>query len=132
MRAHQEAWLLFRRLLGVVLLSGLLAGILVNFNLTLVEALTQAGGVWWGPILATILGLPLDINAASTAPILVALHQIVPLGTLVAATMATTVASIPEWAMLQRLLGRAAASKVVLWYAGYVMGLGLLLNWLFA
>lgn len=131
-RAHQDAWSLFQRLLGVVLLSGLLAGILVNFNLTLVEALTQAGGVWWGPILATVLGLPLDMNAASTAPILVALHQIVPLGTLVAAMMATTVASIPEWAMLQRLLGRTAASKVVLWYAGYVMGLGLLLNWLFA
>lgn len=131
-RAYQEAWLLFRRLLGVVLLSGLLAGILVNFNLTLVTALQQAGSVWWGPILATVLGLPLDINAAATAPILAALHQIVPLGTLVAAMMATTVASMPEWVMLQRLLGRAAASKVVLWYAGYVMGLGLLLNWLFA
>lgn len=104
---------------------------MVNFNLTLVEALKQAGGVWWGPILATVLGLPLDINAASTAPILVALHQIVPLGTLVAAMMATTVSSIPEWAMLNHLLGRVAASKVVLWYGLYVIGLGLLLNWLF-
>jgi uncharacterized membrane protein YraQ (UPF0718 family) len=75
--------------------------------------------------------LPLDINAASTAPILVALHQIVPIGTLIAAMMATTVSSIPEWAMLDRLLGRINAIKVVLWYAAYVMLLGLLLNWMF-
>jgi uncharacterized membrane protein YraQ (UPF0718 family) len=130
-RAHREAWTLFKRLFGVVLFSGLLAGILVNFNLTLVEYLKQAGAVWWGPIAATLLGLPLDINAASTAPILVALHQIVPIGTLIAAMMATTVSSIPEWAMLDRLLGRINAIKVVLWYAAYVILLGLLLNRMF-
>ncbi|MDW8233759.1 MAG: permease [Roseiflexaceae bacterium] len=131
-RAHREAWALFRRLLGVVLFSGLLAGILVNFNLTLVESLKQAGAAWWGPLVAAALGLPLDINAASTAPILAALHQIVPIGTLVAAMMATTVSSIPEWVMLNRLIGRTGAVKVVLWYAAYVALLGLLLNWLFA
>lgn len=131
-RAHREAWALFKRLFGVVLFSGLLAGILVNFNLTLVESLKQAGAAWWGPLIATVLGLPLDINAASTAPILVALHQIVPIGTLEAAMMATTVSSIPEWAMLNRLIGKAGAIKVVLWYATYVALLGLLLNWLFA
>ncbi len=131
-RAHHEAWMLFKRLFGVVLLSGLLAGILVNFNLTLVEGLRQAGSAWWGPVLATVLGLPLDINAASTAPILVALHQIVPVGTLIAAMMATTVSSIPEWAMLNQLLGRRATMNVMLWYAGYVMLIGMVLNWLFA
>ncbi|MGQ9927175.1 MAG: permease [Chloroflexaceae bacterium] len=132
LRAHRESWQLFRRLIGVVLLSGLLAGLLVNFNLTLVEGLKQAGAAWWGPVLATILGLPLDINAASTAPILVALHQIVPVGTLVAAMMATTVSSIPEWAMLNRLLGRSATIRVVGWFAGYVIVLGLVLNMIFA
>jgi uncharacterized membrane protein YraQ (UPF0718 family) len=131
-RAHREAWALFRRLFGVVLFSGFLAGILVNFNLTLVARLQQAGAAWWGPLAATALGLPLDINAASTAPILVALHQIVPIGTLIAAMMATTVSSIPEWAMLSRLIGTSGAMKVVLWYAAYVALLGLLLNWLFA
>ncbi len=131
-RAHHEAWMLFKRLFGVVLLSGLLAGILVNFNLTLVEGLRQAGSAWWGPVLATVLGLPLDINAASTAPILVALHQIVPVGTLIAAMMATTVSSIPEVAMLNQLLGRRATMNVILWYAGYVMLIGMVLNWLFA
>ncbi len=130
-RAHYEAWVLFKRLFHVVLFSGLLAGILVNFNLTLVAYLKQAGAAWWGPIAATLLGLPLDINAASTGPILVALHKIVPIGTLIAAMMATTVSSIPEWAMLDRLLGRINAIKVVLWYAAYVILLGLLLNWIF-
>jgi uncharacterized membrane protein YraQ (UPF0718 family) len=131
-RAHREAWALFKRLFSVVLFSGLLAGVLVNFNLTLVEYLKQAGAAWWGPITATLLGLPLDINAASTGPILAALHQVVPIGTLIAAMMATTVSSIPEWVMLDRLLGRVSAIKVVLWYATYVTLLGLLLNWLFA
>jgi hypothetical protein len=131
MRAHRETWSLFKRLFGVVLFSGLLAGILVNFNLTPVAYLKQIGAVWWGPIAATLLGLPLDINAASTGPMLVALHQVVPLGTLIAAMMATTVSSIPEWTMLDRLLGRFNAIKVVLWYATYVMLLGLFLNQLF-
>ncbi len=131
-RAHREAVALSKRLIGVVLLSGALAGILVNFNLTLVESLKQAGGAWWGPIVATGLGLPLDINAASTAPILVALHQVVPIGTLISAMMATTVASIPEWAMLNRLIGRKSTLKLVGWYAGYVILLGMLLNWLLA
>lgn len=131
-RAHREAWHLFKRLFGVVLLSGLLAGLLINFNLTLVASLQQAGAAWWGPLVATAIGLPLDINAASTAPILVALVDIVPIGTLVAAMMATTVSSIPEWAMLNKLIGRWSTIKVVGWFATYVILLGLGLNAIFA
>ena len=131
-RAHREAWHLFKRLFGVVLLSGLLAGLLINFNLTLVTSLQQAGAAWWGPLVATVIGLPLDINAASTAPILVALVEFVPIGTLVAAMMATTVSSIPEWAMLNKLIGRWSTIKVVGWFAAYVILLGLGLNAIFA
>lgn len=131
-RAHRETWHLFKRLFGVVLLSGLLAGLLINFNLTLVASLQQAGAAWWGPLMATVIGLPLDINAASTAPILVALVEIVPIGTLVAAMMATTVSSIPEWAMLNKLIGRWSTIKVVGWFATYVILLGLGLNAIFA
>jgi hypothetical protein len=131
-RAHREAWHLFKRLFGVVLFSGLLAGLLINFNLTLVTSLQQAGAAWWGPLVATAIGLPLDINAASTAPILVALVEIVPIGTLVSAMMATTVSSIPEWAMLNKLIGRWSTIKVVGWFATYVILLGLGLNAVFA
>ncbi len=131
-RAHREAWRLFKRLFGVVLLSGALAGLLINFNLTLVASLQQAGAAWWGPLVAAGIGLLLDINAASTAPILVALVDIVPIGTLVAAMMATTVSSIPEWAMLNKLIGRWSTIKVVSWFAIYVILLGLALNAIFA
>lgn len=131
-RSFREAWRLFRRLLPVVLLSGAVAALLVNFNLTLVETLQRTGAQWWGPVVATLVGLPLDINAAATAPILMALRNVVPVGTLVAAMMATTVSSVAEWTMLHRLLGARSAAKAVLWFAGYVMALGLALNWLLA
>ncbi|MDW8396892.1 MAG: permease, partial [Anaerolineae bacterium] len=95
LRAQAEAAQLLRRLLPAVLISGALAALLNNFNLTLVSGLRAAGHSWWGPIAAAGLGLPLDVNAASTAPILFTLREIVPLGTLISAMMATTVASIP-------------------------------------
>ncbi|GIV85398.1 MAG: hypothetical protein KatS3mg052_2405 [Candidatus Roseilinea sp.] len=77
-------------------------------------------------------GLPLDVNAAATAPILAAVRNFVPLGALVSAMMATTVSSIPEVTMLSRLLSRRGALKVVAWYAAYTMAIGLLINALFA
>jgi len=131
-RAHVETLRLCKRLLIPVLIAGLLAGILINFNLTLVESLKQIGYGWWGPVVAMLIGLPLDINAASTAPMLLVLSPIVPLGTLISAMMATTVSSIPEVAMLKVLVGKNATIKLVAWYAGYVMAIGLLINALFA
>lgn len=131
-RAQRETIALVRRLLFAVLFSGALAAILNNFNLTLVAALRQAGYAWWGPIVATILGLPLDVNAASVAPILFALRDVVPLGTLIAAMMAATVASIPEGSMLIKLVGLRATMMVTGFYATYVALIGLLINWVFA
>ncbi|PJF48062.1 MAG: permease [Chloroflexi bacterium] len=131
-RAFEEASVLFKRLFVPVLISGALAGLLVNFNLTVVQVLQRAQFQWWGPIVATLAGLPLDVNAAATAPILAAVRNFVPLGTLVSAMMATTVSSIPEVTMLSRLLSRRSALKVVAWYAAYTMAIGLLINTLFA
>lgn len=130
--AHAETLRLFRRLLPAVLISGVLAGILVNFNLTLIPAMQNAGSAWWGPIVGTIIGLPLDINAASTAPILLGIAPIVPIGTLIAVMMATTVSSIPEVAMLFRLIGRRSTALVVAWYGSYVIAIGVILNAIFA
>lgn len=131
-RAQRETMRLVRRLLLAVLLSGALAALLTNFNLTLVAALHQAGHAWWGPLVATALGLPLDINAASTAPILFALRDVVPLGTLISVMMATTVASIPEASMLIRLIGLRSTLMLAGFYAAYVALVGLLINALFA
>lgn len=130
-RAFQDAQNLSKRLLFPILFSGLLAGILVNFNLTLIAVMKIVGFHWWGPIVATLVGLPLDINAASTAPILMALSGILPLGTLVSVIMATTVASIPEVTMLIRLVGKSSTGKVIFWYASYTIFIGLLLNLIF-
>ncbi len=131
-RAFEEALALCKRLLAPVLISGALAGLLVNFNLTVVQVLQRAQFQWWGPIVATLVGLPLDVNAAATAPILAAASSFVPLGTLVSVMMATTVASIPEVTMLNRLISRRNTLKVVAWYAAYTMAIGLLINKLFA
>ncbi|MCS6773744.1 MAG: permease [Thermoflexales bacterium] len=131
-RAQKEAVVLTRRLLFAVLLSGALAAVLINFNLTLVTALQKAGHAWWGPIVATLLGLPLDINAASTAPILFALREVVPLGTLISAMMATAVASIPEGSTLVRLVGARPTLALAGFYGTYVALVGLLVNALFA
>lgn len=123
-----DAQAMLRRLIFPILLSGLLAGVLVNFNLGLVEVMKDVGYEWWGPIVGTLLGLPLDINAASTAPILAALSGVVPTGTLVSVMMATTVSSIPEVSMLHRLLGKTATMRLVSWYAAYTMLIGLAIN----
>lgn len=130
--AFEDALLLSRRLLLAVLISGLLAGILVNFNLTVVQVMQHTQFQWWGPITATLIGLPLDINAAATAPILMAVSGIVPLGTLVSVMMATTVASIPEVTMLNRLISKRNTARVIAWYGMYTIAIGLLINRLFA
>ncbi|MDW8325136.1 MAG: permease [Anaerolineales bacterium] len=126
--AFVDAQAMLRRLLFPLLLSGFLAGVLVNFNLGLIQVMKNIGYEWWGPIVGTLLGLPLDINAASTAPILAALSGVVPTGTLVSVMMATTVSSLPEVSMLQRLLGKAATMRLVGWYAAYTMLIGLVIN----
>ncbi len=128
LQAQSEALQLLRRLLFAVLISGALAAVLTNFNLTLVAALRQAGYAWWGPLAAALLGLPLDVNAASTAPILFALREIVPLGTLISAMMATTVASIPEGSMLVRIMGWRPTLTLAMFYAAYTASIGLIIN----
>lgn len=126
--AFQDARAMLRRLLVPVLLSGFLAAVLMNFNLGLIEVMKAVRYEWWGPIVGTLLGLPLDINAAATAPILAALSGVIPTGTLVSVMMATTVSSIPEVSMLHRLLGRSATLRLVAWYAAYTMLIGLVIN----
>lgn len=126
--AFAEARAMLGRLLFPVLLSGFLAGVLINFNLGLIEVMKSVRYEWWGPIVGALLGLPLDINAATTAPILAALSGVVPLGTLVSVMMATTVSSIPEVSMLNRLWGKVATLRLVGWYAAYTMLIGLIIN----
>ena len=127
-KAFDETMIIFKRLIFPILISGLLAGLLVNFNLTLIEIMKKVNFQWWGPILATLAGLPLDINAAAMAPIIASLRNVLPLGTLVSLMMATTVASIPEVSMLFKIIGRKYTLRVVFWYGFYTMLIGLIIN----
>lgn len=126
--AYRDALGVLRRLLFRIMLSGALAGLLVNFNLGLIEVMRSVRHEWWGPIVGVMIGLPLDINAASTAPILAALRNVVPTGTLISVMMATTVASIPEASVLHRLIGKGATIRLAVWYALYTTLIGLLIN----
>ncbi|MCS7209312.1 MAG: permease [Fimbriimonadales bacterium] len=124
-----EALTLLRRLSVALLVGAALAAVLVNYNLRPVEVMLQIGHAWWSPVAAVLLGLPLDVNAAVALPILLPLAEAgLPLGTLVALMMATTLASLPEAAVLRLLIGWKGLAKLGAWYFAYCTSVGLLLN----
>lgn len=125
----REAWTLLRRLSVALLVGTALAAVLVNYNLRPVEVMLQVGHAWWSPVLAVLLGLPLDVNAAVALPILLPLAEAgLPLGTLIALMMATTLASFPEAAVLKSLIGWKGLAKLGAWYFTYCVSVGLVLN----
>lgn len=120
---------LLRRLLVALLIGTALAAILVNYNLRPVEVMLQIGHAWWSPVVGVLLGLPLDVNAAVAIPILLPLAEAgLPLGTLIALMMATTLASFPEAAVLKPLIGWKGLLKLGGWYFLYCTTIGLMLN----
>ena len=124
-----DALKLANRLKWAMMIGAGLAAALVNFNLTPVQVLTDYGHHPLSPVLAAIIGLPLDVNAAAAGPILIPLSKIgLPIGTLITLLMATTVASFPEAAVLRQLVGWRAVAKVGAWYLVYTSSLGLALN----
>lgn len=129
----RESAALLRRLLIALLVGTALAAILVNYNLRPVEVMLQIGNAWWSPIVGVLLGLPLDVNAAVALPILLPLAEAgLPIGTLIAVMMATTLASFPEAAVLKSLIGWKGLAKLGGWYFTYCTAIGLLLNLVFA
>ncbi len=113
--------------LGVALslvLGQILPGFLVQIS--------TLGRAWYGPILATLIGLPTHIEAASAATILLPIIRTgLPLGTSVSLLMATTISSISEVTVLYKLVGSKAVVKLVVWYFFYTSILGLILNQIF-
>lgn len=72
---------------------------------------------WYGPILATLVGLPTHIEATSAAAILLPIIKTgLPLGTSISLLMATTISSLSEVAVLHKLVGSKAVTKLVAWY----------------
>jgi len=131
--AAVDALKLANRLKWALVIGAGLAATLVKFNLTAVQVLSEYGHHPLSPILAAVIGLPLDVNAAAAGPILIPLSRLgLPIGTLVTLMMATTVASFPEAAVLRQLVGWRGVVKLGTWYLAYTAGLGLALNGIFA
>jgi uncharacterized membrane protein YraQ (UPF0718 family) len=127
--AFADAVHLLSRLKWALLIGAGLAAALVKFNLTPVQLLTDYGHHPLAPLLAAVIGLPLDVNAAAAGPILIPLAKLgLPVGTLVSLMMATTVASFPEAAVLREMIGWRGVLKLGLWYLAYTAGVGLLIN----
>lgn len=101
----------------------------MKFNLTPVELLKEYGHHPLAAILAAVIGLPLDVNAAAAGPILIPSAELgLPIGTLISPMMATTVASFPEAAVLRQLVGWRGVARLSCWYLVYTAGIGLSLN----
>ncbi|MCS7273649.1 MAG: permease [Fimbriimonadales bacterium] len=131
--SFHEAVRLLARLKVALLVGTALAAVLVQYNLRPVEVMLRIGDAWWSPVVGVLLGLPLDVNAAAALPILLPLAQAgLPIGTLIALMMATTLASFPEAAVLKSLIGWRGLLKLGAWYFTYCTAVGFILNWVFA
>ncbi|MDW8106557.1 MAG: permease [Armatimonadota bacterium] len=131
--SFQESVRLLARLKVALLVGTALAAVLVQYNLRPVEVMLRIGDAWWSPVVGVLLGLPLDVNAAAALPILLPLAQAgLPIGTLIALMMATTLASFPEAAVLRSLIGWRGLLKLGAWYFAYCTTIGFVLNWAFA
>lgn len=85
-----------------------------------------------GPIIATIIGLPLHVEAASAASfILPFIKTGIPLGTSISLLMAVTVSSVSEVAILRKIVGDRAVLNLVVWYFIYCSTLGIFLNYVY-
>ncbi len=85
---------------------------------------------FWGPIVATFIGLPLHVEAASAASFILPLIKTgIPLGTSISLLMAVTVSSVSEVAILRKIVGDRAVVNLVVWYFIYCSALGIFLNY---
>jgi len=83
---------------------------------------------WWSVPLATVLAIPMYINATAIVPILESLLlKGVPLGTALAFCMSSVAVSLPEFMMLKQVMSK----RLLLLIAGYLLIALSLLGWLF-
>lgn len=125
-----EAIALLRRLSLPMVWGTALAAFLANYNLRPLEVMLGVGWEWWSPVVAALIGMPLDVNAAATLPLVLPLAEVgIPLGTLVALMMAVTLASLPEGMVLRSIVGWRGVARTALWYFSYCALIGVLINW---
>ena len=83
---------------------------------------------WWSVPLATLLAIPMYVNATAIVPILESLLlKGVPLGTTLAFCMSAVAVSLPEFMMLKQVM----SSRLLILIAGYLLVALSLLGWFF-
>lgn len=85
-------------------------------------------GQWWSVPVATLLAIPMYVNATAIVPIIESLLlKGVPLGTTLAFCMSAVAVSLPEFMMLKQVMN----SRLLILIAGYLLVALSLLGWLF-
>jgi len=83
---------------------------------------------WWSVPLATLLAIPMYVNATAIVPIIESLLlKSVPLGTTLAFCMSAVAVSLPEFMMLKQVM----SSRLLMLIAGYLLIAFSLLGWFF-
>jgi uncharacterized membrane protein YraQ (UPF0718 family) len=83
---------------------------------------------WWSVPIATLLAIPMYVNATAIVPIIESLLlKGVPLGTTLAFCMSAVAVSLPEFMMLKQVM----SSRLLLLIAAYLLIALSLLGWLF-
>lgn len=129
--AFDESLSVLRRMWLPLVIAGLLAAVLVPLNKTPVGILiANAATDWWwlGPILAALLAIPLDMNAAIMQPFMIPLMRAVPMGTALAFMAGATFSSIPEIALLKTLAGARTTAVFVTVLFVYLSTVGMVVN----
>lgn len=83
---------------------------------------------WWSVPVATLLAIPMYINATAIVPILESLLlKGVPLGTTLAFCMSAVAVSLPEFMMLKQVM----SSRLLIFIASYLLVALSVLGWIF-
>lgn len=126
-QAGHETWKLMKKLFVALTVTGAAAALLFHFNAVPVELLKTVAYSWYAPLVA-LIGIPLDVNAASSLPLIAGVFSSIGKGTLVAFMLAMTVTSIPQIFVLAKMYNYATTARLIAWYAFYAASAGLAIN----
>lgn len=122
----------FSTLIWPISMGVFLTQILINYLPNFTQLITNFGKAWYSPVLATLIGLPSHIEAASVSSLLLPIIKTgLPLGTSISLLMATTISSLSEVVILRKIIGNRGVVKLVLWYFLYTSLLGMIINLIF-
>jgi uncharacterized membrane protein YraQ (UPF0718 family) len=128
----QELKLFLKKLVIPLLFGALFASIIVKFNFLVVDITSQYKNSIFLPVIVTLVGMPLDISAMNVGGIVLPLQKLeIGFGTIVSLIMAITVASIPEYVIISKLIGIKNALILFLYYSIYCILIGYILNLIF-